>query len=351
MPADKNAPTRVLVTGVGGAAGVAVLRALRDDTSVRLFGADIDPYAAGLYLVAGPDRWLAPEGAAADFTGRVLAYCRRQRIDVLIPTVDEELIALADGRDAFADSGVRIALTGAAALRCALDKFSLAQRCAPTVPTPRTELLNHDVDPDSWEYPVIVKPRRGRGSRGIRTVPTAARLRERIPDEGFLVQEFLPGAEYSVDVLADLAGRVVAAVPRARLRVDSGVSVAGQTLHDPELDALARAVFRAVGLTLVANVQCRRDRAGRAVLLEVNPRFPGALPLTIASGVQMPRLCLDAVLGEELPAQVPFTDRIMVRFLEERFIEAHELARLTGEAAGAGGRAGAGEAAEGGAPR
>jgi carbamoyl-phosphate synthase large subunit len=141
----------------------------------------------------------------------------------------------------------------------------------------------------------------------------------------FLVQQYLPGAEYSVDVLADATGRVVASVPRVRERVDSGVSVAGRTVHDGELEALGAAVAAAAGLTYVANVQFRRDTNGRPALLEVNPRFPGAMPLTVASGVDMPRLALDSLRGRPLPARVSFRDVAMVRYLDERFIELGEV--------------------------
>ncbi|MFP3416344.1 ATP-grasp domain-containing protein, partial [Bacillus sp. SIMBA_074] len=83
---------------------------------------------------------------------------------------------------------------------------------------------------------------------------------------GLIVQDFLPGEEYSVDVIADAAGSVVAAVPRTRARVDSGVAIAGRTVHDDELESAAASIARAIGLVGVANVQLRRDRAGRAVL-------------------------------------------------------------------------------------
>jgi carbamoyl-phosphate synthase large subunit len=118
---------------------------------------------------------------------------------------------------------------------------------------------------------------------------------------------------------------VVASVPRVRERVDSGVSVAGRTLHDPELERLAAAVAAVTGLTYVANVQFRRDAAGRPALLEVNPRFPGAMPLTVASGVDMPRMALDALLGKPLPDRAGFRDVAMVRYLDERFIELGEV--------------------------
>jgi carbamoyl-phosphate synthase large subunit len=325
--AELAPPVRVLVTGAGGPAGVAVIRTLLAEPDIEVHAADIDPYASGLYLVEDGRRWLVPPGAAPEYVAEVRELCRAERIDVVVPTVDAELLPLARARAAFAADGAILASADEPVLATVLDKYRLVQACAGRVHTPRTALLDDDLDLASWTFPVVVKPRRGSGSRGFSVVESPEALAALGPDDTMIVQEYLPGDEYSLDVLADLDGRVVAVVPRERLRVDSGVSVAGRTLHDPELDTLARQVAAAVGLTLVSNVQCRRDRAGRAALLEVNPRFPGAMPLTVHSGVNMPRLCLAAVLGRPLPETVPHRDTVMVRFLEERFPEPAQLAR------------------------
>lgn len=128
-----------------------------------------------------------------------------------------------------------------------------------------------------------------------------------------------------MDVIADASGAVVAAVPRTRARVDSGVAIAGRTVHDEELESAAASIARAIGLVGVANVQLRRDRAGRAVLLEVNPRFPGALPLTIAAGVDIPSLVADLFLGREIPSKIPFREVASVRFLEDVILDVDEV--------------------------
>jgi carbamoyl-phosphate synthase large subunit len=75
-------------------------------------------------------------------------------------------------------------------------------------------------------------------------------------------------------------------------------------------------------------VQCRRDRDGRPALLEVNPRMPGTLGLTIASGVDMPRLALAALLGRPVPATMDFCERAVVRFLDERFLDPADISSL-----------------------
>jgi carbamoyl-phosphate synthase large subunit len=322
-----NGQTRVLVTGAGGPAAVSVMKSLAADPTVELLAADMDPWAAGLYLVPPDARMLIPRGDDPSLVDAVFAKCVSFGADVLVPTVDTELRPVARARERFAQAGVSLLLAPDSALAVTLDKLALARRCQSRVRVPRTEILA-GADPASWEYPVIVKPRRGSGSRDITLVASAGELAGMQPGPGFLVQEYLPGEEYSVDVLADASGHVVAAVPRVRSRVDSGVSVAGRTVHDPELEEFATVVAAATGLTFVANVQCRRDMQGRGALLEVNPRVPGTLPLTVAAGVDMPRMALDSLRGRPLPRHASFREIAMVRFLDERFVELSEVEKV-----------------------
>jgi carbamoyl-phosphate synthase large subunit len=317
--------TRVLVTGAGGPAGVAVVRSLARRADVEVYAADMDRWASAIYLVPPQRRRLVPAGRADDFVEVVAAMCRDDGIDVLFPTVDVELPRLAAARDRLAEGGTRLASPELRTLETALDKLTLARVCERTVRVPRTELVGTPQAVSGWDFPVIVKPRRGAGSRGVRVVLSQSELDAVHDDEDLLVQELLPGDEFSVDVLADLDGNVVAAVPRARLRVDSGVAVAGVTVHDAGLVDTASAVARAIGLTTVANVQLKRDAAGEPALLEVNPRFPGAMPLTIAAGVDMPSLTLDAVLGRPVPARVDFQEIANVRYLEDVFLPVDEI--------------------------
>jgi carbamoyl-phosphate synthase large subunit len=333
-PVTSPPVTRVLVTGAGGPAAIAAMRSLGADPAVELIAADMDPWAAGLYLVPAQSRTLLPAGAAPEFPYALLARCRELGVHVVLPTVDAELRPLAGARATFRTHGVGLLLAPAAALDVILDKLALARHCAGTVRVPRTEALGAGTDPSSWTYPVVVKPRSGSGSRGFLTVASAAELAALDPAPGLLVQEYLPGAEFSIDVLADADGHVIASVPRLRARVDSGVSVGGRTVHDAELESFGRAVAEATGITYVANVQAKRDAAGRPSLLEVNPRMPGTLGLTIASGVDMPRLALAALLGQPLPASLGFRDRAVVRFLDERVLDPAEVDRVGLDLAG-----------------
>jgi carbamoyl-phosphate synthase large subunit len=324
-----TAQRRVLVTGTGGPSGVCIMKALADEP-LEIYSADIDPYAAGLYLVDPSHRMIVPRGDAETFVPEIVELCVRERIDVLVPTVDSELLPLAMARTELADHGVVLVLASEQTLRDCLDKWTLHNRCVGSLRVPDTVLVDADFDPADCTLPVIVKPRSGSGSRGVRRVDDHDEL-VRLPRDGtLLVQEYLPGTEYSLDVLARADGAIVAVVPRSRLKVDSGIAVTGRTVRDESLQRIGARVAQRIGLTSVANVQVKLASDGEPALLEVNPRFPGTMSLTVASGINMPRLCVQQALGVEMPSEMqPFAEIAMVRFLEEHFMEFSEIEALT----------------------
>ena len=182
---------RVLVTGAGGPAGVAVIRSLLRRSDLTVFAADMDGWASGIYLVPTEQRRLVPPGRDEDFVPTIARLVEDDRLDLVISTVDVELIALADRRDVLAPAV--LAAPSADTLNTALDKLALSERCAPTGRTPRTVLAGTDAEAIDWEFPVFAKPRQGAGSRGVRLVPDRDALLALPTDEGLIVQDFLPG--------------------------------------------------------------------------------------------------------------------------------------------------------------
>jgi carbamoyl-phosphate synthase large subunit len=309
------------------------MRALRGE-ALEFFSADIDPHAPGLYLVDSAHRLLLPRGDDPGFVEAMLEICGEHDIDVLVPTVDSELVPLADARDELEAAGTSVLVAPTRALRLCLDKWALMQVADGSVPIPRSAPLDDDFDPGDFELPVLVKPRVGSGSRGVRRVDSWDALGA-VRDRSLLVQAHLPGPEYSLDVLARADGEVRAVVPRERLRIDSGIAITSRTVHDEELEAIGARAVETVGITGVANVQVMRDAAGAPRLIEINPRFPGTMPLTVASGVNMPRLALGELLGDPIPGgRLEFSDVAMTRVFEDVPVELDELADLEAEATG-----------------
>ena len=281
---------RLLVTGAAGPAGRALLAALAD-RGVPAVGVDMAPGTAGIERV--------PAATDGSFLPALLAVASRHAVDLIVPTVTEELPVLAPF--AARSNWPRVLLSPPSAVDIADDKWRTAQVLAAAgVAVPRSVLpgvLNPQALRGYLGSPYLSKPRRGRGGRGVRVHDGAATP---APDPGDLLQEYIPGTEYAVDIFADRIGRVEAVVVLRKTALAQGrVGNAVRVVRDevPDVAELARAAVRAVGVTGPADLDIRRRRDGVPVVLEINARFG-------AHSAHAPEL-LDALLAAERTEVTP----------------------------------------------
>ena len=157
--------TTVLVTGVGGAAGVSVVRALQS-RGHRVVGVDADELAVGLAL--SDESHVVPRGNDPRFLAALLRVATVSSAQVLICTVAEEYDALSGAADYLSEAGLKTLMPSAQAVATCLDKWAFHQvMSAAGLPVPVTGLGKADGVPGPW----IVKPRFGRGSRDVQWPP------------------------------------------------------------------------------------------------------------------------------------------------------------------------------------
>lgn len=314
---------RILITGAGGPAAISIWKSLQAKHELHM--ADMDPCAAGLYLVPPDRRLIVPPGDSPEFVENVLKACRARRIELLLPTVDSELAPTAQRTAEFEATGTRVPLSPVKTLQLCRDKYLLLSHLKDAAPVPGFNILAPETLDGFTQFPCFAKPRLGAGSRGIALINTKDDLLALPRDGSYLVQDLLPGEEFSVDVYVRADGNVIAAVPRDRMKTDSGIAVACRTVHHAELITAAVDTARAAGIRYIANIQFKRATDGKFKLLEINPRFPGTLPLTTAAGIDMPALLVAEMLGEPMPdAMMPFKDLMVVRYWTEHYCDPSE---------------------------
>ena len=312
-----------LVTCAGSMPAVGVINALKGQGQVplRVLGADMNRLSAGLYLAdAG---FPVPGIADPGYVPAVLDLCRREGVDVLFPILDEELPLFAGAEPEFRRAGVRVITCPPDVVARAGDKYQTYQFCRRHgILVPPTYLPGELAAAEPLTFPLIVKPRRGRGTRDVFPVRDRRELdffSAYVPDA--LVQGLVRGREYTLDILTDFGGEVLSVVPKARLETKAGMQVKGRTVKDGRLIEYGRDVARRFGLAPRGNVQCIVADDG-IYLIEVNPKFPASLPFTVAAGVNAPLLLVRMHLGEEVPP-LPgqFREGLqMVRYWQEIFV-------------------------------
>jgi carbamoyl-phosphate synthase large subunit len=281
----------VLVTGGGGPAGVAVVRALVPVT--RVVAADADPSAVGMRLAHGSG--VVPLGNDPGFVPALCEVALNSDAKALVCTVAEEMVAVRQGYQLLEEAGVATWLPSSEAVMICLDKWKFAQRClAAGIAAPSTALGTAHGVPGPW----VVKPRFGRGSRDVHVVETPDELRwalGRVTEP--LVQTRLEGREFTVDALVDRDGTLAGALPRWRLETKAGISTKGRTFSHDALVVEVGRLLSAVKIDGPVNVQGFLGSDGDITFTEVNPRFSGGLPLSLAAGADFVGEYLRGLLG------------------------------------------------------
>ncbi|QNE89407.1 ATP-grasp domain-containing protein [Corynebacterium incognita] len=267
-PSIDSARSRtVLLTGVGGPAGKSLARQLQD-RGHTVIGTDIKPTDTPVSrFIQGPR---ADDLALVPFLTRVLSD-PVLGIDTFIPTVQDELPAVAVGAPLF-DAATVVSNAGAAALcqdkwlTCrALDAYGVA---VPTTVAGNEEPL---------DFPFIAKPRVSRGGRGVTVVTGESELPH--PDATLVFQSFATGVEYCPQVYrSPLTGEVtVRVLEKTKLRdgnvgnADAVELAEGDAVAD--IEALATAAVEKLDLVGAVDMDIRRTAAGQPVILEINARF------------------------------------------------------------------------------
>lgn len=265
----------------------------------RVVATDVDPTAPGLYLA---DRgYLVPPGDSEAFLPRMRALCAEEKALAVIPLVDEELLRVPE----LEHDGVAVLLPRPGFVSTCLDKYTLMRALDEAgIGVPRTwSAAEWPVGAaDSVPEGLIVKPRSGRGSRGVVFIESAQDMARVIAESGYstdelIVQERLTGPEYTVSVVVWRDGNVQAVVPKEVI-LKQGVTRYAVTRHNEAVAEVCRAVQGELGADGPFNVQLALDDRGRPRIFEINPRFSSTAALTVAAGVdEIVGLLRQATLG------------------------------------------------------
>ena len=151
------------------------------------------------------------------------------------------------------------------------------------------------------EFPVFIKPREGQGAIGTRLIETIDNVPDDIHLDDYIISEYLPGEELTVDCLTDSKGKLCACLPRIRHRVMAGVSVAGETIEvSEEVLSIGRKINSRLNFLGLWYFQLKKDINDKYKLLEISTRCAGTMCLSRARGINLPLLSIYVSLGYQL---------------------------------------------------
>ena len=285
---------------------VPLVRAFREalDTlgvTGQVFVTDVNPLSPAVHVADRAFR--VPMATDSDYLRVVADLCEREDVGLVVPTIDDELPVFASAIETFSGRGIRVAVSGPETIEVCNDKYQTCQRLRGAGVPAAESWLPADL-PRTERLPMFVKPRGGRGSVQAFAATTPKELAffvDYVHDP--VIQEYLRGPEFTLDVFCDFEGRPLSVVPRERVVIRAGVIDRGRTANDPALIELGLACCRALRFAAAVNIQCRVVN-GVPTVFEINPRFSGGIPLTIAAGADFPKWLVELALGRGVPARI-----------------------------------------------
>ncbi len=284
---------KFLVTGAGGPAGTNIINYFPRTEIV--IACDADPKARKRLSKIGKGKtkfYRIPLARDESFQSELAKIVDSENPDYIIPTVDEELSILSESNAAFMK---RVVISPPKTIKTCLDKKSLYDffEGRPFCPKFVSAYKRKHLKDVFGDQPLFMKPRVGRGSRGTQFFDNVEAVPDKLISTDNLFCEFLPGQEYTADVMCDMKGKPLVIVPRKRLDTEQGISVLGETEKRADLMEIIKEMCSQLVFRGAANIQFKLDADGKPKLVEVNPRFSGGLPITAAAGINLVEIMVD----------------------------------------------------------
>jgi len=218
----------------------------------------------------------------------------KYNINALLPSVDPSTI-IASKFKSFTRTECFVPVPSLALCNIFFNKQLAYDWCLQNqIPVPDAEII----------FPLIAKPNKGSASIGIQKISNQEEFnsfKNQFNINDYNIQRYIDGIEFSVDLYVSSSNRTIACIPRLRLEVLGGESIKSLTVRDNNIIALSQDLVAKSGLTGPLTIQFIQDKTTKEVfLMEVNPRFGGAVMCSIGAGADLPGFLLDDAVGIEL---------------------------------------------------
>jgi len=296
----------VLFTSVGNLAFPIVRECLKKTfPDCKIVGTDVRVNAHGLYFC--DKKYVVDYRNSPNYLRQIFYIIEKETINTLFPLSTEDQSFFSKNIDVFERRGIKVICSDFDVVDVVNNKFKLYNKLKELkLPYPsfykieRFSEVNNIIE--KIGYPFVIKSFTGTGGKGLYIIdkdPNSLRkddmkFFERYDDfisnieryvklENTMICEYLSGDEYSIDTLSK-DGKFYYGVVRKRYASEGGMALEAEVIKDDNLLELAQRVVKYLRLSYINNIQIKRDKKGIPKIMEINPRIPGTLILSIKAG-------------------------------------------------------------------
>ena len=294
----------ILFTGGGGAGNEAIWRILNN--TYNLYFADCD--LNNIDSVIPSDRKIAiPKACDNNFISSVVETCNELEVDFLVPGVDEELLILQKNNELF---NCKVFIPDYLFIENMLDKYLCAKSIVSKgLLAPETYYVS---DWKQLDFPMIIKPKSGRGSRGVMVINSEEELEaykvfNKLPETDLIAQQLVKGQEFTVLVSANKNKELNCIVP-IKVAQKKGITISATTEMNSFVIDYVRSFHKNFKTDCIYNLQCILTEDNKVYPFEVNPRISTTSCVVLAAGFD-PFKMFDSFNEEEFVLEDTFSLR------------------------------------------
>jgi len=286
----------ILILAAGGPAAHGAIKSLRDiDFNGKIVSIDSNELSAGFYL--SDKYYVVSEAFHNTYIKELLNIVDKENINLILPTSSNDIVSISKNLELFKSRGVKVFMSGYDSIQVCSDKLKFYDKCKDNFPLPKTS-----IDYTEIVFPLFAKPRRhSAGSRGVFVCKDQTTIKCLESDKyEYIYQEYLPGQEYTIDVLSDMNSNPLVVIPRKRLQTKAGISTKGRVKKDEFIERQCQDIVQFLKLKGSVCLQMKEDFSGNLKFIEINPRFGGGTVFAKLAGVDIVKIILDIVEGKEI---------------------------------------------------
>lgn len=295
----------ILLTSVGNQVSLVkqFVKAIPSDGKVIV--SDNDKYAAGLYVA--DEYHLSPAIENDYYIDWLINLCKKESVKMVITLLSEELLTLEKNRKRFKEIDITLIGMPVDNVSACLDKRKLSKFCdGLKLKSPKIwEVKDINIIAD-YEYPLIAKKKYGKGSRGQKKLLNKIEAKKFIEEakkkcdpSDYLIQEFLVGDEFGLDIINDLDRNYLTTFVRKKFAMRNGETHAAELILDNSISELGHILAERLKHSGLVDCDIIKSE-DEYYLIDVNPRFGGGYLYSHYSGANIPALLISLLFNHKI---------------------------------------------------
>ena len=326
----------VLVLGVGGNVSQGIQKAIKiSGIDCNIVGACVSSDAAGLYLC--DTAYISPYANSEEFIPWVVTVCNKENIHIILTGVEEIIEELARNIDVLQKKTKAVFISSDYnRLMIGRDKYNTCQWLEQNGCHYPKYCLSNDMNgiqnlTKKFGYPLIAKPRFGKGSNGIIIIKNEQDVFEVSKLENYVVEEYIGDmkSEYTVGCYCNKEGKLMNSIVLHRF-LKNGMTMIATVVDDDIIKNEAEKICKAFQPRGPLNIQLRIDRYGNPVCFELNVRFSGTTSMRAHFGFNdVKAMIREYLFHDNIEKEFNIVNGTSIRYINELYIHPEEMMKLT----------------------